>query len=236
MKKIETIQYKAGTALLDIDIYIPEQPNGRGIMFFFGGAWQNGSHKQFERQAKALADIGYTVFAPDYRVAERFPVTPFDCVADAASVWALINSRSGDYGIESGKISAGGGSAGAHLALMAAIKTGQKPEAFILFNPCVDMSLPEIKAVIGDAGLLISPSHLIDKKYPPMLIFHGEADEIIPLSCILSFCKKMRQYGTEVEIYTYPEKKHGFFNYDVDKICFEDTLAKTIQFLEKIPE
>ena len=40
--------------------------NNPAVVFFFGGGWNSGSPKQFELQAKYLAEYGITVVLADY--------------------------------------------------------------------------------------------------------------------------------------------------------------------------
>lgn len=54
-----------------------------GIVFFFGGGWENGTIKAFEPQAKYLASRGMVAARADYRVKSRHGVTPKQCVDDA---------------------------------------------------------------------------------------------------------------------------------------------------------
>ena len=56
-----------------------------GIVFFFGGGWENGTIQAFERQADHLARRGMVAARADYRVKSRQGVTPDKCVEDAKS-------------------------------------------------------------------------------------------------------------------------------------------------------
>src|SRR5262245_23578393 len=48
------------------------------IVFFFGGAWTNGSVNQFVPQSRHLADRGMTAIVADYRVFGRHKTSAFD--------------------------------------------------------------------------------------------------------------------------------------------------------------
>src|SRR5437016_4326589 len=51
-----------------------------GIVFFFGGGWENGTIRTFEPQARNLAGRGLVAARADYRVSSPHGVTPRKCV------------------------------------------------------------------------------------------------------------------------------------------------------------
>ena len=116
-----------------------------GAVFFFGGGWRTGSPAQFERQAKALRDRGMVGIVADYRVSSRHGTHPWQAVADAHDALRWVWSHAGELGIDPGRIAAGGGSAGGHLAAATATLAHPegpdrelvRPNALLLFNPAV---------------------------------------------------------------------------------------------------
>src|ERR1700722_11760317 len=72
---------------LDMVVHFPpgwkETDKRPGIVFFFGGGWENGKITQFEPHAQDLAGRGMVAARADYRVKPRHSVTPKDCVDDA---------------------------------------------------------------------------------------------------------------------------------------------------------
>src|ERR1019366_1108593 len=75
---------KTKQADLEIVIHFPpgwkETDKRPGIVFFFGGGWENGTIKAFEPQAKYLASRGMVAARADYRGKSRHGVTPKECV------------------------------------------------------------------------------------------------------------------------------------------------------------
>lgn len=59
-------------------------------------------------------------------------------------------------------------------------------------------------------GLAMSPIEHIDNSLPPVLIFHGTADTLIPLDQSLRFRDKAQALGLDVEVVERPDKKHGW--------------------------
>lgn len=47
----------------------------------------------------------------------------------------------------------------------------------------------------------MSPLRIIDakKNYPPMIVFHGTADEVVPIEMSDRFVERMQAYGKDVE-------------------------------------
>src|SRR5262249_22791415 len=132
------------------------------IVFFFGGGWTNGTVTQFIPQSKHLAQRGMIAIVADYRVFGRHKTSAFEAIADAKSAIRWVRAHATELGIDPNRIAAGGGSAGGHIALSAAVldqfddmnedrRVSSKPNALVLFNPAVDTS-PEAYARAGAAA------------------------------------------------------------------------------------
>lgn len=204
------------------------------IVFFFGGGWTTGSITQFTPQAKHVADRGLIAIVADYRVFNRHHTGAFEAIADAKSAIRWVRAHAGELGIDPGRIAAGGGSAGAHIALGAAIfdrfdeanedtRVSSKPDALVLFNPPVDTT-PEaspqpsgnaremFSARFGDRAREGSPIHHLRSGLPPTLILHGKEDVVVPYAYVERFCAEARRHGNRCELVGYEGAGHGFFN------------------------
>lgn len=215
------------------------------VVFFFGGGWNNGTPAQFEQHARFLASRGMVAVVADYRVKSRQGTSPKECVADGKSAVRYLRKHAGRLGIDPGKIAAGGGSAGGHVAAAAAtlpglddpgddLEVSARPDALLLFNPVYDngpdggYANERVKAYWQD----ISPAHHIDAKTPPAIVFLGEKDNLIPVATAARFQKKMQAAGVKSELHTYPGQAHGFFNEPKGgREIFLDTLRKMDAFL-----
>ena len=62
-------------------------------VFFFGGGWNGGSVRQFEKHAKYLASRGMVIFLADYRVKKKHGTNPDACVQDGKSARASADSH-----------------------------------------------------------------------------------------------------------------------------------------------
>jgi len=215
---------------LDVD-YPPgwkETDQRPAIVFFFGGGWRNGSPEQFKPQAEYFARRGLVCLRADYRVRSRDGVLPDKCVEDALSALCWVRSHAAQLGIDRSRIVASGGSAGGHLAACTFFVEGisgsdaepsvsPKPNALLLYNPVVDLTVlqPTDDARVAgglDGAVLrqISPSLHACKEAPPTLIIDGTADRFY--SQIREFVQKSQALGAPVEASFTEGQPHGFFN------------------------
>ena len=86
----ERVLYKQkDTTQLHLEVYSPAKIQNSdklpAILFFFGGGWNGGSIKQFERHAKYLSEKGMVCFLVEYRVKTRNNTSPFESLKDAKS-------------------------------------------------------------------------------------------------------------------------------------------------------
>ena len=194
------------------------------MIFFFGGAWSQGSVTQFLRQAEYFAGRGMVTARADYRVASRHGTLPDKCVEDARSAIRWLRLRSRELGIDPNRIVGSGGSAGGHIAACAALARGPddekddlrvscRPNALVLFNPVVD--LDGVRQKILDASgrnvtELLSPILSLNSSAPTAILFYGTNDRFLEQG--LRFRARAKELGLRAEVYTALDQPHGFFN------------------------
>ena len=236
----------AGTELR-LHGFSPARPDAArrhpAIVFFFGGGWRTGQVTQFVPQARHLASRGMVAIVADYRVAARHQTTPFDAIADAKSAIRWVRTHAAELGVDPNRLAAGGGSAGGHIAVSAAVldavddagtdtRVSPKPEALVLFNPVVDTS-----AIVqfGNRARDASPLLHVTAALPPTLIMHGEADTTVPFSSVVQFCEKARSLGARCQVAGYAGASHGFFNFGRDDgKWYRETLQEADRFLTRL--
>src|SRR6185503_3489625 len=115
-----------------------------------------------------LAARGMVAVTADYRVGSRHQAKIVDCIRDAKSAVRYLRANAARLGIDPGRIAAGGGSAGGHLAaatgVIAALDEpagnpaiSSRPDALVLFNPALVLAAapgagasPEFLAMVAD--------------------------------------------------------------------------------------
>jgi len=225
------------------------------ILFFFGGAWRNGTPEQFIKQANYFASRGMVAILVDYRVYVRHRSTVVQSVADAKSAIRWVRKNADRLGIDPDRIVASGGSAGGHLALSAGVipgmeETGEEtsvssqPNAMVLFNPVMAMApiegvdplgerAGEIRRRIGADPIKVCPLHHVQKDQPPAIIFFGTNDGL--LAGARHFVKDSKKAGNRCELLTWEGRGHGFFNYGRRKNKFYvETLRAADKFLASL--
>ena len=193
------------------------------FVWFFGGGWTHGTPENAAGWAKWAADRGFVGIAPDYRVKERFGTSPLEAVADGRAALRWIEDHARELGIDPARVVVGGNSAGGHVALWTAIgptppgsAAGEapsvKPAALILTSAVSDTS-PKTgytPSRFGDQTMALSPVHRLDARMPPMLVFHGEADQTVPQAQSLALVASLRASGNDVEFVNVPGGSHNF--------------------------
>jgi acetyl esterase len=212
---------------LKLHVYNPTnfdtQTMHNAIIFFHGGGWNNGSHKAFKRQSMYFASRGMVAISAEYRLKNTHGTTPYDAVEDAKSAIRYVRANAHKFKINPNTITAGGGSAGGHLAASCGLlkmwdnsaedlTVSSKPNALVLLNPVLDLG-PDHYAHkrFGKDFKLISPMQNISKNAPPTLILVGTEDKILPVSTVNQYQSKMESFGNRCEVVLYQGQGHAFF-------------------------
>jgi len=188
------------------------------VLFFFGGGWLYGDIAQFSQQSQFLAARGFVSVLADYRVLCRDGTDPLNAVSDAASAFNYLASHALDLGINASRIAVAGGSAGGQLALSTAFsEMGTiRPAALVLFNPVLDLTAPQFSKNFPELNKstlkFISPIFNNLRKYPSILIMHGESDQLVPIEQIRNFCDSFQKTAVLCELHVFKGAGHGFFN------------------------
>jgi acetyl esterase/lipase len=240
------IYAKTKQAELEIIVHFPpgwkETDKRPGIVFFFGGGWENGTLKAFEPQAEYLASRGLVTARADYRVKSRHGVTPRECVEDARNALRWFRQNAGKLGVDPDRIVAAGGSAGGHLAACTTLMSAEdgkaedakgscRANALILFNPVLRFGPRMLKKLGNDeaVGKAISPVLHLKKGSPPTLLFYGTDDWLLGQG--KEFMERSKELGHRAELFTAEKQPHGFFNRSPWR---ERTLRRADEFLRTL--
>ena len=180
---------------LALDIYQPKGQTKESlpvIVFFYGGSWSFGDKSDYAFVASYLADQGYVVVVPNYRLYPdvRFPAFVEDSAHALNWVHASIDKYSGDPQ----QIYISGHSAGAHIGSL--LTAG--PEEFGVNKDTQDAikgfaglagpysfipKAAEFKAIFestaADDYRPMQATSYIDGSEPPMFLQYGEDDKTV---------------------------------------------------------
>jgi acetyl esterase/lipase len=205
-----------------LDIYVPKNvgPNAPVIVFFYGGAWQDGDKTDFLFVAQALAGTGAIVVVPNYRTYPEVTYPGFLEDGAAATAWTVRNIAR--YGGDPKSIFISGHSSGAYIAIMLVLDREYLAKAGVGdtrlaggigisgpydFLPITRKDIKPIFEVVPDMAVT-QVIHYARADSPPLLLLHGEADTTVGPYHTHNLANKMRELGGRVEDRYYPGVDH----------------------------
>ncbi len=198
---------KVDTTNLRLDIYRHKGLKKRApvLVFIHGGAWAKGKRSDYLPYLIDYAQKGYVTVTVSYRLSgvAHFPAA----LEDVKCAMEWIRAHADTYLIDPDRMALVGGSAGAHLAMMAAYTDetaftggctatpGKKVRAIVSFYGPTDLTTEyarnrgEVKKFLGKSYeeapslySVASPRFHISADDPPTLIFQGTIDALVPVS------------------------------------------------------
>jgi acetyl esterase/lipase len=221
-----------------LDLYLPRRPEGTlpVVINIHGGGWVSGNKDEVALDVLPYLAMGFAVVNVDYRLL-RVAAAPA-AVEDCRCALRWVVRHAPQYGLDPGRIVMVGSSAGAHLALMAALAPAGA--GFDVLCPGNE----ELRAAavvnffgVADVNDLLSPAHRRDfavgwigerpdrekiarwvspleyvgKGTPPVLTVHGDADPIVPYQQAVRLHAALERAGVPNRLYTVAGGKHGDF-------------------------
>lgn len=215
---------------LRLDLYLPpkSEANPPLLVWIHGGGWTKGSKSGINPTFLRLTGEGYAAASIDYRLDGLIshPKQIHDC--KGAIRWLRANAEK--YGYDTTRIGVGGGSAGGHLVLLLGFSDGikelegevggnvdesSKVHAVVdLFGPAALELFAEksVRFRSGKAAELLksaSPVSYLSNNDPPILVFHGDKDQTVPLSQSEYLHKKCQEMGLESSLHIIEGAAHG---------------------------
>jgi acetyl esterase/lipase len=246
-KQVEGTTLRLDVFLADDVDAPPDHTAARPIVLWFhGGGWNGGSPEQFYRQSAYLSQRGLVCISAEYRLKRKHGTTPFDAIRDAFDAMRYVRDHASEWGGDPGRIAAGGGSAGGHLAAALATLTAEdlagspteaakaRPDMLMLYNPVFDNGPVGGwgHERLGETWREASPAHNIRADVPPTLVMLGDEDKLLPVETVERFTAQLDEHGIANRVIVYPGVGHAFFNFaQHDGEYYHKTLAAVEAFL-----
>lgn len=204
-----------------LDVYRPSNAaRAPVIVFFYGGSWQGGSKDTYAFAATALAQLGYVVVVPDYRVYPEVRFPGFLEDGARAVKWAKANASR--FGGDPGQLFVMGHSAGGHIAAMLAIDprwlAGVGLSAHRDIAGLVGISGPYAFLPIKDETLKVifgganrpetQPISYVSGGEPPALLLTAKSDNTVEPGNATRLATRLQAAGSKVAVITYPGVGH----------------------------
>lgn len=237
---------RLGETKLDAHFLYPEdfqeEEQRTVIVFFHGGKWDKQLIGQFAPQALHFVLRGAVVVLAEYRVSSLHQTTPKESIEDAQSLILWLRENHVFVGIDPQKIIACGAGSGAHIALCAALNDevennglfDSRPNALVLYSAIVNTTKKTIGFQLFEdkkAAIKTSPNKCIGRNAPPMIFYHGSADQTSAINDVEQFTKKMRRKKNTCIFYPFQRGTHSFFNFNVNQDNFVRSLESSDSFL-----
>lgn len=238
VQRIRNLAYgDAGRRQL-MDLYrLPEAPPEPGgvLIHFHGGHFQIGrKSRESKPLLYRLATDGWLCISANYRLraAGRFP----NSLIDAKMVIAWARTHAVEHGADPSRIVVAGGSAGGHLASMAAL-TPNHP-AFQPPGEHVDTTVAAAVCLYGYYGRRASgepsssPQDYITPRAPAFLVAAGDNDNQIDVGQADQFVERLRRVSDAPVVYfRLPGAQHSFDR--LQSLRFNHVVNGIVAFLRR---
>lgn len=244
---------KRDSESLKADVYMPKGTGPfPGVLVVHGGAWKMGTRAQLAGVAHMLADHGYTAVAISYRLAphHKFPAQIEDCksavrwMRTEAAKWKIDPERVGGFGYSAGaQLVALLGTTSPEDGLegvenpqklpstrLQAVAAGGAPCDFRPIPADVEglaFWLGDTPGHVPEQYRLASPAAFVTADDPPMFLFHGEIDTIVPRVSAEQMQAALSMAGVPAELYVVPYAGHIMACMNMEAI------NRSIAFLDK---
>jgi len=190
------------------------------IVFIYGGGWRDGAKEHYAFAGRALANRGYMVVLPDYRL---FPDTRFPgFLEDSAKALAWVHDNIGTFGGDPERIFLSGQSAGAYNAMMLALDRqwlGREGKSPNLIRGVAALAGPydfypfdseSTKQSFGDYHTpeMTQPINFVRSDAPPLWLSSGANDRQVRPRNSKALRDKILEAGGDAEYVEYPEVDH----------------------------
>jgi len=238
IEAIKDIEYKnVNGKSLQLDLYKPKNLAGPAplLVFIHGGGWKGGKRSDYLVYLVAFAQKGYMTATVSYRLLKDAPYPA--CVEDITDAVQWFFKNGDTYGYDPDRICLIGGSAGAHLSLLAAYGWGEDRwkndsipanesnhgiKAVVDIYGPVDLTTPYAQSQSLVTNFIAhswqerpdlyreaSPIRYVTSDDPPTLILHGTSDNLVPVSQSDTLKARLDNLGIPCVYYKIPLWPHA---------------------------
>ena len=219
----DVIYMKAGGTAFTMDVFRPAEPNKAAVVFMVSGGWMS-DHSMLKsimpNIEKVFGDAGFTVFEVVHGAQPRYKVT--EIVEQVRTAVRFVHAHATEYGVDTNRVGVSGISSGGHLSLMIAgspdspvnavaaiapptdLANWGKPSYILVDDPQMAMFVPALgfapkasRSVMEAMAKQLSPIGLVNPKFPPTLIVHGDTDKIVPIQQAQAMDMALTKAGVE---------------------------------------
>lgn len=219
------------------------------VIYIHGGGWVHGNKDAEYDKIKVFIENGYSVANIEYRLANQSTAPAAIEDVNEAINYLLKNSQTLNF--DANKLVLMGGSAGAHLALLAGLQAQHKifnkqkfkvaaiiskygPTDLLTWKPATapgSASSAWLAARKNDTAFVksLSPVNYVSKNRIPVLFIHGDQDQTVPIRQSETLYQLLKSEGSPTQLYIVKGGKHGNFG-DVETPKMDSVM---IAFLSK---
>ncbi|MFY7898842.1 MAG: alpha/beta hydrolase fold domain-containing protein [Chitinophagaceae bacterium] len=238
--------------LQNMDVYLPANRSvaaTKVIVLIHGGFWTSGDKYDFNEVVNQMKVqlTDYAIVNINYQLATLSGTNIWPTqINDVNAAFNFIQSKSNEYAINTNKMVVLGASAGAQLALLKSYQHNidKKIKAVIdlfgptdfigLYNNPSDPNYPALLNIFlsgtptsNNIGYRnASPLYSVNSSVPATIIFHGTADNVVPIRQSDSLNNRLISAGVTKQYVTYAGEGHGWIGLNLI-----DTFTKIIAFI-----
>lgn len=233
---------------LNLAVYEPENTASPrpAVALLHGGGWRYGNYRETGEWPRRLTEAGYTVISIEYRLSSDTYHPWQDSPADVHDALLYIRQYSAELQIDTERIALMGQSAGGHLALLEAYRSGTASAVIALYAP-VDLALDyrtsrdksaELDFIGGPPGQYrdryrsLSPITYVDTAAARTLLVQGTYDDLVSPGNARLLADALRNKNVPHRIVMLPLTGHSFEN-QLGGFATQITAHKVITFLQK---
>ena len=208
---------------LGMNIWAPEEASDKPlpvVVFIYGGGWRQGSKDEYGFAGRALANRGYIVALPDYRL---YPDAKFPAfLEDSAKALTWVHDNIARVGGDPERIFISGQSAGAYNVLMLALDRqwlGREGKSTDIIKGVAALAGPTDfypfksetrKNSFGSyhKPAMTQPINFVREDAPPLWLATGIDDTQVEPKNSRTLRDKILEAGGDVEYTEYPDMDH----------------------------